>query len=43
MVSGKYFFHMKEKHFRQEAADPDVQEKFLTLCEEISGVAFPVD
>jgi NAD(P)-dependent dehydrogenase (short-subunit alcohol dehydrogenase family) len=43
LVSGKYFHHMKEKHFRPEAADHEVQERFLALCEEISGITFPVD
>jgi hypothetical protein len=42
-VSGRYFFHLKEKYFRPEAADPVVQEKFLILCEEISGVGFPAE
>jgi NAD(P)-dependent dehydrogenase (short-subunit alcohol dehydrogenase family) len=40
-VSGRYFYHMREKYFRPEAGDPAVQEKFLTLCEEITGVSFP--
>ena len=42
-VSGRYFYHMREKHFLPEAGDPVVQEKFLTLCEGISGVGFPAD
>lgn len=41
MVSGRYFHHMREKHFLPEAADPALQEKFLSLCEEISGISFP--
>jgi NAD(P)-dependent dehydrogenase (short-subunit alcohol dehydrogenase family) len=40
-VSGRYFYHMKEKYFREEAADPTVQDRFLELCEEISGIRFP--
>jgi NAD(P)-dependent dehydrogenase (short-subunit alcohol dehydrogenase family) len=40
-VSGRYFYHMMEKHFLPEAGDPVLQEKFLTLCEEISGISFP--
>ncbi len=40
-VSGRYFYHMREKHFLPEAGDPVVQEKFLALCEEISGISFP--
>lgn len=42
-VSGRYFYHMREKHFRPEAGVPVVQEKFLDLCEEISGVSFPAE
>jgi NAD(P)-dependent dehydrogenase (short-subunit alcohol dehydrogenase family) len=40
-VSGRYFFHQKEIHYLSAAGDPVVQEKFLKLCEEISGVPFP--
>jgi NAD(P)-dependent dehydrogenase (short-subunit alcohol dehydrogenase family) len=42
-VSGRYFFHMHENHFRPEAGDPDLQEKFLELCEQISGISFPMN
>jgi hypothetical protein len=41
-VSGRYFYHMKEKHYLHEAADVAVQEKFLSICEKISGVRFPL-
>ena len=40
-VSGRYFYHMREKHFLPEAGDPVIQEKFLALCKEISGIGFP--
>jgi NAD(P)-dependent dehydrogenase (short-subunit alcohol dehydrogenase family) len=40
-VSGRYFYHMREKYFLPAAGDPIVQEKFLALCEEISGISFP--
>jgi NAD(P)-dependent dehydrogenase (short-subunit alcohol dehydrogenase family) len=40
-VSGRYFFHKKEAHHRPEAADVALQDKFLTLCEQITGVHFP--
>jgi len=40
-VSGHYFHHKKQKHHVPEAADKDVQEKFLKLCEELTGVRFP--
>jgi NAD(P)-dependent dehydrogenase (short-subunit alcohol dehydrogenase family) len=42
-VSGRYFYHMHEKYFLPQAADPVVQEKFHDLCEDISGVGFPSD
>lgn len=41
-VSGRYFYHKKEKHYLAPANDLPVQERFLKLCERISGVAFPV-
>jgi NAD(P)-dependent dehydrogenase (short-subunit alcohol dehydrogenase family) len=40
-VSGRYFHHMREKYFQKEAGDPVIQEKFLDLCEQVSGVSFP--
>ncbi len=40
-VSGRYFYHMREKHFLKEAGDHGVQEKFLDLCEQLSRVGFP--
>jgi NAD(P)-dependent dehydrogenase (short-subunit alcohol dehydrogenase family) len=40
-VSGRYFFHKKEARHRPEAADVALQDKFLTLCEQITGVHFP--
>lgn len=40
-VSGRYFHHKKQAHYLAAAEDADVQEKFLSLCEEITGVRFP--
>jgi NAD(P)-dependent dehydrogenase (short-subunit alcohol dehydrogenase family) len=40
-VSGRYFFHLKETRFNSEADDLQLQEQFLTLCKEITGVSFP--
>jgi len=40
-VSGHYFYHKKQKRYVSEAADAGVQEKFLTLCEELTGIRFP--
>jgi NAD(P)-dependent dehydrogenase (short-subunit alcohol dehydrogenase family) len=42
-VSGRYFYHKKEKHYLHVASDINVQEKFLALFEKISGVHFPAD
>jgi NAD(P)-dependent dehydrogenase (short-subunit alcohol dehydrogenase family) len=39
-VSGRYFFHQKEKHHNPEADDVLLQENFLDLCAAITGVSF---
>ena len=38
-VSGRYFFHQKERHHNHEADDIQLQERFLELCEEITGAS----
>lgn len=40
-VSGRYFFHQKERHQNPEADDVVLQERFLKLCEELTDVVFP--
>ena len=40
-VTGQYFYHKRPKHYQPVAADPLIQDKFLFLCEQISGVRFP--
>lgn len=40
-VSGKYFFHQREDRHNPEADDVSLRERFLGLCEEITGVRFP--
>jgi len=40
-VSGRYFHHKKEAHYNPEADDMQLQESFLSSCEEITGVRFP--
>jgi len=40
-VSGHYFFHQKERPHNPEADDVLLQEKFLQLCKEITGISFP--
>jgi NAD(P)-dependent dehydrogenase (short-subunit alcohol dehydrogenase family) len=37
-VSGRYFFHQKESRYNPEADIVLMQDKFLGLCEEVSGV-----
>ncbi|HEY4323966.1 MAG TPA: SDR family NAD(P)-dependent oxidoreductase [Mucilaginibacter sp.] len=41
LVSGKYFYHQRERQFHPAAKVNDTQELFLKQCEEISGIAFP--
>lgn len=41
LVSGKYFYHKKRREHHPAANNVDVQEGFLSACEEISGVKFP--
>lgn len=40
-VSGRYFFHRKERKHNPEADDETLQQQFLDRCKEITGVAFP--
>lgn len=40
-VSGRYFHHQREHHHNPQADDITLQEKFLSLCEEITGIPFP--
>ena len=40
-VSGRYFFHQKEDRYLSAADDFPLQEKFISICEQISGVSFP--
>src|SRR5687768_3067636 len=40
-LSGRYFFHQKERHHNTEANDVQLQERFLNVCGELTGVSFP--
>lgn len=40
-VSGRYFFHQKEKAYNQSSDNIDLQDKLLAVCEELTGVKFP--
>lgn len=40
-VSGRYFFHKREARYQTAADDVAIQDRFLALCERISGIRFP--
>jgi NAD(P)-dependent dehydrogenase (short-subunit alcohol dehydrogenase family) len=40
-VSGRYFHHQQESPHNTEADDVELQERFLSLCKEITGISFP--
>jgi NAD(P)-dependent dehydrogenase (short-subunit alcohol dehydrogenase family) len=40
-VSGRYFHHRKEGRHNPEADDASMQERFLSLCKEMTGASFP--
>jgi NAD(P)-dependent dehydrogenase (short-subunit alcohol dehydrogenase family) len=42
-VSGRYFHHKREHYYLPVANEVKVQEKFLAMCEQVTGVHFPVD
>ena len=41
LVSGRYFHHLQPGSCHPAAADPAVQEKYLSECGRLSGIAFP--
>ena len=40
-LSGRYFFHEKERHHNPEADNVQLQERFLNLCKEMTSVSLP--
>ena len=42
LVTGRYFYHLKPRDSHPAAADTGVQEKYLSECSRLSGIAFPV-
>jgi NAD(P)-dependent dehydrogenase (short-subunit alcohol dehydrogenase family) len=40
-VSGRYFHHRAERTYNPQASDVMLQERFLSLCRDITGIAFP--
>jgi len=43
MVSGHYFHHKRQADYLPTAKDISIQEKFLALCEQLTGVRFNDD
>ncbi len=43
LLSGRYYRHRKESRYNPEADDVLLQERFLQLCGEITGVDFPAN
>ncbi|MEZ4727076.1 MAG: hypothetical protein R3E79_08085 [Caldilineaceae bacterium] len=39
-VSGRYFYHRTERRYNPQASDVTLQERFLSLCRELTGVPF---
>lgn len=39
-VSGRFFYHQKEIPSNREADDEGLQERFLILCKEVTGISF---
>jgi NAD(P)-dependent dehydrogenase (short-subunit alcohol dehydrogenase family) len=42
-VSGRYLHHKRQDDYLPVANDVKVQEKFLAMCEQFTGVRFPTD
>ncbi|MEZ2444646.1 SDR family NAD(P)-dependent oxidoreductase [Chitinophaga sp. RCC_12] len=40
-VTGRYFYHQKERSYKKEANNFSLQDQFLDACNEISGIPFP--
>ena len=40
-VTGEYFYHLRRMTPNQQAEDPTLQDRLITICAEISDVALP--
>lgn len=40
-ASGRYYHHQSERRYNPQAGDIMLQERFLSLCGEITGIPFP--
>jgi NAD(P)-dependent dehydrogenase (short-subunit alcohol dehydrogenase family) len=43
LVSGRYFYHKAPAHYLPAAGEAAVQERFLALCEQVTGVRLEED
>jgi NAD(P)-dependent dehydrogenase (short-subunit alcohol dehydrogenase family) len=41
MVSGRYFYHLRRLAPNQQADDPELQDRLVAICAELSGVLLP--
>jgi NAD(P)-dependent dehydrogenase (short-subunit alcohol dehydrogenase family) len=39
-LSGRYLFHKKEMNFNPQAKMAEIQDKFLSVCDRITGISF---
>jgi len=40
-VTGQYFYHQKTASYNPEADDVKLQDRFLEICKELTGISFP--
>ncbi|WP_232446203.1 hypothetical protein [Burkholderia ubonensis] len=40
-VTGEYFYHLERLAANPQAVDPELQDRLIYICEELSGVALP--
>jgi NAD(P)-dependent dehydrogenase (short-subunit alcohol dehydrogenase family) len=40
-VCGRYFYHLTETRYNPQASDVRLQERFLSICRDITGIPFP--
>lgn len=40
LLSGRYLFHKREANFNHQAKEEEIQEKFLSVCEQLTGITF---
>ncbi len=41
LVTGKYFYHLKTKEPNPQAHDPELQDRLIAICANISGITLP--